>query len=114
MAASGLLTRSACGGLCRGGSSGGITRRVIGYPGLVVQQQGQAKADPENDAQMFSWYGVDPAFIEGVATEDSSGRERQSLQRAMSFNCLTGIAGATGVKTAALAQMWTNDSLIPS
>ncbi len=52
-------------GLCRSGRSGGITRGVIGNPGLIVQQQGQAKACPQDGSQMFHGTGSIPPSLKG-------------------------------------------------
>src|SRR5688500_8608284 len=48
-----------------------------------------------------------------MATEDSFGRERQSFQRAVLSDGFLRVAGAGGMKTTALSQVWANHRLIP-
>ena len=47
------------------GGSGRIARREVGNPGLVVQQQGQREADPENGSQVFHGTGSIPPSLKG-------------------------------------------------
>jgi hypothetical protein len=56
--------------------------------------------------------GVDPAGVEGMAAQDTAGAKQAATQGTVTLDGFADVAGAGGVKTAALAQMWANDELI--
>jgi hypothetical protein len=60
----------------------------------------------------MSWNGIEPAFVERMATEYAAYRQRPALERAVTRERLGGVTGASRVETAALAQMWANYELI--
>ncbi len=60
----------------------------------------------------FSGYGIITARVPRMAGSDAAHGEPQALEEAMATQCLDGVVGTTGMKTAAIAQHGTDRQLV--
>jgi hypothetical protein len=60
----------------------------------------------------FLWNRIVASGIPGMASADTFGRQGHALDRAVLHDGVLGIAGTTGVKTAAFGSMWGDSFLV--
>ncbi len=67
-------------------------------------------------ACVFSWWGVghrvEPAGVQGMATEHAPRRKPAALERAEAGDGLHGVFGAGGMESATRTEQWTDPALV--